>query len=292
MNVSNRFIFVALLLFAFLTCSKNPNAPDYEKEIAVFGFLWGNKPMTAERAMMISYTQPIDAAYDLEQATIKNANVTISEVSTGKIYVLDDAKKPGFYFNDSLIAKPKTEYFLKIEVDNKVVMARTSVPPLLNLVTDLQQGNVDSVYQDRLSFEQPIFVDCEDGEQIIIVDVYCNESWENAEYINPFWGQKKPGDAGEYGGQDGNSEPRHIVASAKFKDLFSLNFPGQYVIDWYASMIGFFGSYTMQVMAIDDNYYNFINKNEYPELQSGVQGGIGVFGSMCGEMYQLYILKP
>ncbi|MCU0644997.1 MAG: hypothetical protein MUC94_12145, partial [bacterium] len=213
MNVSNRFIFVALLLFAFLTCSKNPNAPDYEKEIAVFGFLWGNKPMTAERAMMISYTQPIDAAYDLEQATIKNANVTISEVSTGKIYVLDDAKKPGFYFNDSLIAKPKTEYFLKIEVDNKVVMARTSVPPLLNLVTDLQQGNVDSVYQDRLSFEQPIFVDCEDGEQIIIVDVYCNESWENAEYINPFWGQKKPGDAGEYGGQDGNSEPRHIVAS-------------------------------------------------------------------------------
>jgi hypothetical protein len=292
MNVSNRFIFVVLLLVTILSCSKNPNAPDYEKEIAVFGFLWGNKPMTADRAMMISYTQPIDDAYDLEQATIKNANVTITEVSTGKIYVLDDAKKPGFYFNDSLIAKPKTEYLLKIEVDNKIVTARTSVPPMLNLQTNLQKDRVDSVYHEGLSNEKPIFVDCEDGEQIIVVDVYCYELWENAEYINPFWGQKKPGDAGEYGGPDGNSEPRHIVATAKFKDLFSLNFPGQYVIDWYSSMIGFFGSYTMQVMAIDDNYYNFINKNEYPELQSGVQGGIGVFGSMCGETYQLYILKP
>ena len=292
MKVTNKYIFVALLLFTFLTCSKNPSAPDYEKEIAVFGFLWGNKPMSAERAIMISYTQPIDDAYDLEQATIKNADVTISDGSTGKVYVLDDAEKAGFYFNDSLIAKPNTEYLLKIKVDNKVVTARTSVPPAFNLQTDLQKDRIDSVYQDRLSFEKPIFVDCEDGEQIIVVDVYCNESWENAEYINPFWGQKKPNDAGEYGGQDGNSEPRHIIASAKFKDLFSLNFPGQYVIDWYASMIGFFGSYTMQVMAIDDNYYNFINKNEYPELQSGIEGGIGVFGSVCGETFQLYILKP
>jgi len=291
MKISH-IIFVALLLSTLLTCSKNPSAPNYEKEITVFGFLWGNKPMTAERAMMISYTQPIDAVYDLQQAAIKNANVTITEVSSGNVFILSDLEKPGFYFNDKLIARPKTEYFLKIEVENKVVTARTIVPPALDLQTDLQTGRIDSVYQEKLSFEKPIFVACEDDEQIIVVDVYCNESWENAEYINPFWGKKKPEDAGEYGGRDGNSEPRHIIMTAKFKDLFSLNFPGQYAIDWYSSMIGFFGSYTMQVMAIDENYYNFINKNEYPELQSGVEGGIGAFGSMCGETYQLYILKP
>lgn len=292
MKISNRIIFVALLLSTFLTCSKNPNAPDYEKEIAVFGFLWGNKPMTADRAMMISYTQPIDAMYELQQAVIKNANVTITEVSSGDVFILSDAEKPGFYFNDKLIARPKTEYLLTIKVDDQEITARTIVPPALNLQTELPIGKVDSVYQEKLSLQKPIFAACEDDEQIIVVDVYCNESWENAEYINPFWGKKKPEDAGEYGGQDGNSEPRHITATAKFKDLLSLNFPGQYAIDWYSSMIGFFGSYTMQVMAIDGNYYNFINKNEYPELQSGIQGGIGVFGSMCGETYQLYILKP
>lgn len=292
MKALNKYIVVALLVLTFVSCSKNSMTPDYEKEVAVFGFLWGNKPMTAERAIMISYTQPIEDVYVLEQAVIKNANVTIREISTGNLFVLKDLDKPGFYFNDSLLPKPQTEYLLKIEVDNKVVTARTAVPPILNLQTDLKKDKIDSVFHEGLSTEKPIFIDCEDGEQILIVDVYCNETWENAEYINPFWGQKKPNDAGEYGGQDGNSEPRHIVASAKFKDLFSLNFPSQYVIDWYVSMIGFFGSYTMQIMAIDGNYYNFINKNEYPELQSGVQGGIGVFGSMCGETYQLYILKP
>lgn len=292
MKGMTKYIFIALLVFTIFSCSKNPSAPDYEKEIVVFGFLWGNKPMTAERAMMISYTQPIDKVYDAEQAAIKNAKAIITEVGSGATYILRDAEKPGWYFNDSLIAKPKAEYLLSIEVDNKTVTARTTVPPALNLSTDLKTEQVDSVYQDKLSLQKPIFVACEAGEQIIVVDVYCNETWQNAEYINPFWGQDKPNDSGAYGGPDGNSEPRHIVASAKFKDLFSLNFLGHYVIDWYASMIGFFGSYTMQVMAIDGNYYNFINKNEYPELQSGVQGGIGVFGSMCGETYQLYILKP
>lgn len=292
MKMVLKYFLILLYAGAFLTCGKNPNTPDYQKEIAIFGFLWGSKPMTADRAIMVTYTQPIDQFYDLEQAIIANAIVTITEVNSGKIYVLKDTEKPGFYFNDSLVAQPQTEYSLRIEVDNQVVTALTTVPPNLDLQTELKPDKVDSVYHDNLSQQKPIFVNCESGEQIIVADVYCNEFWENAEYINPFWGQEKPGEASEYGGEDGNSEPRHIIASAKFRDLFSLNFPGQYVIDWYSSMIAFFGSYTMQVMAIDDNYYNFINKNEYPELQSGVNGGIGVFGAVCGETFQLYILKP
>lgn len=292
MLVFKKYILFGCLLLAFFSCSKNPNSPDYEKEITVFGFLWGNKPMTANRAIMISYTQPIDELYDLQQSVIKNADVTMTDVNSGEIYKLTDDEKPGFYFNDSLIAKPKNSYLLKVEIDNKTVTATTTIPPALLVRTNLKTDEIDSVYQENLSRQKPIFLECEDGEQIIVVDMYCNESWENAEYINPFWGQEKPGDAGEYGGNDGNSEPRHIIASAKFRELFSLNYPGQAVIDWYSSMIGFYGSYTMQVMAIDDNYYNFINKNEYPELQSGVQGGIGVFGSVCGETFRLYVLKP
>jgi hypothetical protein len=290
MKIPNKYLLIVFLLLLIFACGKNPNTPDYQKEIAVFGFLLGNKSMTADRAIMITYTQPIDEFYDLGQAAIQDANVTITEVNSGKVYILEDTEKPGFYFNDSLIAKANTDYLLKVEVDNKIVTAMTTIPTDLGIQTELSTDTVDSVYHDDLSKEKPIFIACEDGEQIIVVDVYCNESWEHAEYINPFWGQEKPGDAGEYSGEDGNSEPRHIIASAKFKDLFSSHFPGKYVIDWYASMIVFFGSYTMQVMAIDDNYYNFININEYPELQSGINGGIGVFGSACGETFQLYIL--
>jgi len=241
---------------------------------------------------MISYTQPIDEIYDFDRAVISKAAVTITEVNSGKVFVLSDAEKPGFYFNDSLIARPKTEYVLKVAVDNRLVTATTMVPPELQIQTQLSTDRVDSVYQAGLSIQKPIFIYCEDGEQIIVVDTYCNESWEDAGFINPFWGRDKPESAGDYSGSDGNGEPRHIVASIKFKDLSSLRYPGLHAVDWYSSMIVFFGSNTLQVMAIDDNYYNFININESPELQSGIEGGIGVFGSVYGETFRLYILKP
>jgi len=292
MNMRNRYLIIALILLSLFGCEKNPTTPEYQKEVAIFGYLWCNKPITADRAIMITYTQPIDAYYDLDQAAIQEAKVTITEVNSGKLYELEDSDKPGFYFNDSLIAKPKTTYVLEIVVADTIVTAMTTVPPTLAIQTELSTDKVDSVYHDNLSKEKPIFIDCESEEQIIVVDVYCNESWENAEYINPFWGRDRPEEREEYGGQDGNSEPRHIVAVAKFKELFSTKFPGRNVIDWYSSMIGFYGSYMLQVLAIDDNYYNFINKNEYPELQSGVNGGIGVFGSVSGETFRLHILKP
>ncbi len=287
-----------LLRYCFLmlgmlgACSDYPSQPKYQQEIVVFGFLWGNKPMTAERAIMISYTQPIDQLYQADRAVIRNARVTITEKGSGKRYVLREGDQPGFYFNDSLIARPRRSYRLTVEVDNRVVTGETTVPFDLDIETELKRGEVDSVYHEGLSVEKPIFVRCEDERQIIVIDVYCHESWQDAEYINPFWGKSKPSDAAEYGGRDGNSEPRHIIASAKYRDLFSANFPGQFVIDWYASMIGFYGSYTLQVLAIDDNYYQYLNRKEYPELQSGLVGGIGVFGSVCGETFRLYIMKP
>lgn len=292
MNNIYKLFTIGLGILILVSCGKNPAAPEYQQEIAIFGFLWGNKPLNSEHAIMISYTQPIDAYYDLNNAAIQNANVTIEEISTGEKFVLKESNRAGFYFNDSLIIKPQGSYQLQVAVDNKVVTGTTIVPPMLYIETELSTDKVDSVYQNLLSVEKPIFLSCESNEQIVVVDVYCNESWQNAEYINPFWGQEKPTDASEYGGQDGNSEPRHITAVAKFKELISDNFWGRYVIDWYAAMIGFYGSYTLQVMAIDDNYYNFINHNEYPELRGGIDGGVGVFGSVCGETYRLFILKP
>ncbi len=136
----------------------------------------------------------------------------------------------------------------------------------------------------------PVFLDGENPDQIVMVDMYCNESWQNAEYINAFFGEDKPADRQSYdGGAD--REPRHIRGLARMRELASDNFPGRLVIDWYSSMIVFYGSNTMQILAIDDNYHNFIYR-EHPELSGGIEGGIGVFGSVCGETYRLQVLKP
>lgn len=288
----NKWIWLTLTLTSFLYgCQKNPTTPDYQKEITVFGYLYGNEKLTSEHAILIAYTQPILKYYELNQAAIRGAVVTLREADTGLIYQLKDTpEKPGFYFNDSLLVKPKTTYHLRVEVDGKVVTASTMVPPILKVTTKLRQDTINYVYPKNLSREMPIYLECESIDQIVLVDMYCNESYKNAEYITPFLDHKYPADQEEYdGGKDG--EPRHITAFAKLKDFISEEYPGQYVVFWYSSMIVFYGSYTMQVLAIDDNYHKFLY-TEHPEYSSGVKGGIGVFGSVCGATFQLVVQKP
>ena len=271
-------------------CEKNPGAPNYQKEITVFGYLWGNDTLNAERAIMIAYTQPVLARYDLENAAIRGASVTLTETSTGHVYTLSEStQKPGFYFNDNLVVQPKTTYNLEVRADGKVVTASTTVPPILKLTTVLSPDHVNSAYQQNLSRDKPIFLEGEFPDQIVLVDVYCQEPYWNAEYTESFGGGRHPRNEEEYdGGVDG--EPRHIRAMARLGELVSDDYPGQYVVNWYSSMIVFYGSNTMQVLAIDDNFHRFLY-TEHPVYSGGVNGGLGVFGSVCGETYQLMILK-
>ncbi|GAB4374113.1 MAG: hypothetical protein Kow0042_18450 [Calditrichia bacterium] len=284
-------IFGVISLFLVLSCDKSPDSPEYEKEITVFGYLWGSRPLNLDHAILIAYTQPIDQYYDLEKAAISNAEVTLMEVGSGKVFSLSDSpEKPGFYFNDSVLIRPKETYTLRVQVEGKSVTASTTVPPMLHLTTELRSDTVNAIFPKNISKQKPIFMQCESLEQIVLVDMYCNEEYQNAEYINPFFDQKYPNNREEYdGGRDG--EPRHIMGMARLKEMVSDDFPGQYVIDWYSSMIVFYGSNTLQVLAIDDNYHKFIY-TEHPERNGGIQGGIGVLGSVCGESFELMILKP
>lgn len=283
-------VLLGILLIAGAGCEKNPAKPGYQKEVSVFGFLWGNEALTAEHAIMISYTQPIYDYYDLNDAAIKNAVVTITDASSGELFQLtEDSERPGFYYNDSLIVAPKTTYLLRIHVDGSVVSAHTTVPPELKMTTELSTETVNNVYRTNLGYDKPVRLESENPDQIILVDMFCNESYENAEYIYPFIeDQKYPEDQDEYD-QGMNAEPRHIQALVPYKDLVSDRFPG-HVVYWYSSMIVFYGSNTMQILAIDDNYHNYFHK-EHPELNGGIDGGIGVFGSVCGQKFDLYVMK-
>lgn len=284
------FLFTVIGMLLFMGCAKNPEAPVYEKQITVFGYLWGNRPLNADHPILIAHTRPIDEYYELEKAAIPNAEVTITETSSGTQFTLADTpQKPGFYFNDSLIIQPKHTYRLEVNVAGEIVSAATTVPPMLHLTTGLNADSVNRVYPKNISKTYPIFMESESPDQIVLVDMYCNETFENAEYINPFFGQERPGNREEYdGGVDG--EPRHIMGMGRLREMTSDDFPGSYVVDWYSSMIVFYGSNTMQVLAIDDNYHNYLYR-EHPERSGGVEGGIGVFGSLCGEDYELMVLK-
>jgi hypothetical protein len=40
MKIANKYLFITVILLITFACGKNPNTQDYQKEIAIFGFLW------------------------------------------------------------------------------------------------------------------------------------------------------------------------------------------------------------------------------------------------------------
>ncbi|MBC8184349.1 DUF4249 family protein [candidate division KSB1 bacterium] len=290
MRIKNLSIYViALMILISISCDKNPAGPEYQKEITVYGYLWAGESLNADHAILISYTRPVDEKYSLNDAIPENANVTLKDESTGEVVQLNDSPdSPGFFYNDSLIIKPQTNYTLTVEADGKTVTASTTVPPALAIETDLMTNNMNYVYRDNLGINKPVTLRGENEKQIIYVDMYCNESWQNAEFIDNFGPHDKSEDSERYD-QGRNAEPRHIQAFMQLKDLKTDFYPGEYVVFWYHSMIVFYGSNTMQILAIDENYHNFLHK-EHPELSGGVVGGIGVFGSVCGEDFDFMVM--
>jgi len=71
------FLILTLILSVSLSCDKSPTNVGYQKEIVVLGYLWGNKPLDVDHAIMISHTKPIDTKYNLDDALIPNAVVTL-----------------------------------------------------------------------------------------------------------------------------------------------------------------------------------------------------------------------
>jgi len=292
MNILRTGTVLLCALLLSTSCEKRGTGPEYQKEITVFGYLWGNQSADSTHAILVAYTEPVVQPYSLAQAGIRGALVSVTETATGRRTVLHDTpRRPGFYFNDSLAVRPKTIYRLSVFVEGREVTASTTVPSELRINTALRHDTVNVVRQQQLSKTTPVFLDGESADQIVLVEMFCNETFENAVYVNPFNDKHtKPRDRDEYDGGN-NGPPRRILGVARLKELVSPDFPdNRTVIDWYSSMIVFLGSNTLTVMAIDGNYHHYLT-GEHPELMGGVQGGIGVFGSVCGEKFPLRVVK-
>ena len=292
-----RYLYILIstvLLISVIGCDNTPSSVDYQKEIMVFGFLWGNESLDQSHAIQISYSKPINEPYNLDQSMISNAEVTLTETESGQsTQLIESADKPGYYFNSNLMIKAGTSYTLEIQVDNNHITARTKVPSSMTILTEMRSDTVNDVFKKNLGSDVPLYLDLEsqNDDRIILVEMYCNEKYNEAEYIYPFSDSHKyPEEPEEYdGGIDG--EPRKIQALVPYKDLMSSDYDDNHVIYWYESMIVFYGSYTMQVFAIDDNYHYYLT-TENSVYNGGIEGGLGVLGSVVGRDYALNVMKP
>ncbi|MBN1782974.1 hypothetical protein JW948_17705 [bacterium] len=289
-----QLILFALIITLGLTvthCDKNPSEPAYQEEVMIFGYLWGNEPLDASHAISIKTTQPLSEAYDDARAAVRNAVVTLTDSASGEVWTLHDADAaPGMYYNDAIMIRPLNAYTLTVETENRTVTAVTRVPVELDLITELKTDSLNDAYQKNLGYEKPVYVECDCADDaVILVDMFCEEYWEDAEYINPFFGYEKPETREDYD-MGVNGEPRHIQAILTYQDLVSPDFDNRHTVYWYASMIVYYGRNTMQITAIDENYTNYIF-DEHPVYSGGVVNGLGLFASMCGSTYTLNIMK-
>jgi hypothetical protein len=265
-------------------CQGDTSGPGTREEIAVFGYLYVGESLADSNAIVISRVRPIGDYYDFDRAAVDDAIVSIAKAD-GPLVVLFHVG-PGKYANSSVTIEPLTTYDLRVSIPGEEEIRASTRTPHAFTLTGGPPVPVRPVRHSVMPDSFPMSVDCDDPDQIFLVDVYCLENWKKAHYINSFGPKDTPQSYEEYGGDNG--EPRHIFAYFRMRNLVREG--SGYTIDFYNAMMAYYGSYNVQVLAIDDNYYRYLYK-DHPEENGGVIGGIGVFGAAARRGWAVEVVK-
>lgn len=287
-------LLLALAALLLTACSGDTTGPESKDEIAVFGYLFVGETVHNGNAIYITRTEPVDRVYDDRAAAVTNALVTLRREGQERPDTLS-MPDPGRYANPEIMIGSGETYHLTVAIPGRPVITATTMTPDSFAVLSEPVVDPDTMVHSTIADKYPIVLTCPNEEQIFLVDVYCNELWENARYVIRFGNHEGPEDYAEYGGASG--EPRHIFAYFRIKDIEHGDpdgpegpLPVAYRVTWYGDMMVFYGSQTVGVFAIDENYYNYLYR-EHPELNGGVNGGIGVFASACRKQYKVIAVE-
>jgi hypothetical protein len=271
------------ILLALAGCEGDVAGPELRDEIAVFGFLYVGEAMNDSNAVLVTRTQPLLEVYDPEAAAVTNAIVTLLREGNSTPDTLSMVR-PGYYADPSIVIDSLTTYDLTVSIPGEdPITATTTTPVSYNLLSG-PRPLPDSMRYVEIPDRYPFELVCPDEEQIFMVDVYCLENWQDARYIYPWGDHDRPDDEEEYGYDNG--EPRRISAYFRINDVTRDG--DVYTVGFYSAMMVFWGRYEVSLLAIDDNYYNYLYR-DHPEESGGIVGGIGVFGSACRDRFLVKI---
>jgi hypothetical protein len=284
------FILLAMILLP--GCGGDTAGPETKDEIAVFGYLYVGETVQDPRAIFITRTMPVGDFYNADSAAVTGALVTLQKDGAGEVDTLYMGL-PGRYENPRIVIESKQTYRLEVVIEDRFVITATTTTPDSFTVLEGPRTLPDSMVQSTIADSFPIVLRCANEEQIFLTDVYCTEEWQDARYVIRFGNEDGPKDYAEYGGA--NDPPRHIFAFFRLKDIERIDPAGSpglptYRISWYGDMMAFYGQQEVGVFSIDANYYNYLYR-DHPELNGGITGGIGVFGSACRKQYVVNVIE-
>lgn len=284
-----RFAPLALVLLALLSCGGETVRPQSEDEIALFGFLYIGEAINDSNPIWISRVSPVDRPYSKGRSALTGATVLLRRFDPGRPggERTDTLRmgKAGYYRNPEVVIEPNVRYDITVLLQEKILLTAATTTPTPFVATRVPRVLPEVMRHAVMADSFPITVVCPDPDQIFLVDVYCTEEWADARYITPFR-EDSPQSYEEYGSAAG--EPRHISAFFRVKNL--PRSPEGYRVHFYDAMMAFYGEYDVQVLSIDENYYDFLYRDR-PERSSGIEGGIGVFASADRERFRVEVVE-
>ncbi|MDR1372154.1 MAG: DUF4249 domain-containing protein [Dysgonamonadaceae bacterium] len=127
-----KFILLLFTVLCLFSCIENhfSSAADYVPEIAIEGCIETGTPARVILSRTVSFKQQLDTAY-LMQHVIRSAKVSVSDGEQIELLTLgtdNNYMSPYIYYGTQIIGEAGKTYSLKIEYDDRVFTAETTIP--------------------------------------------------------------------------------------------------------------------------------------------------------------------
>ena len=199
-------------------------------------------------------TLPVGSVFDNEKAGITGAEIIITDKFNRTTVLKPLADKPGIYTDLNYIIEPKAEYFLQINYQGSVITARTVTPDTFTVSENYRTSFV--YLQDEIKFEW-------------------TESQGCAAYYFTVTNLETARDKIDQGLIENT-----VGAWGRTRFFFTLR-TNTVVYPW---LHNYYGRHKIEVFAIDDILYNFLQTSfqdirQLTEPESSVKNAIGYFAA-------------
>jgi hypothetical protein len=280
---------VAAIVIFSAGCEELPPT-DYKEHSYLEAFLIVGEPI--ENIRVIG-SQPIGAVYSLEDAIIRDAEITIMTEGETIDLAFRDGELPGYYDPQGHIVKPQTKYEIEVNLPGgETISGKTFTPPEFDWIRPpkpymhfpedtLKLPSVDSLIIEWEGYDKyPMY----------LLSVKCLDTLSYGKYLDPPTAEKNRRSWNIMRDQEGmydeisfwtfmgNTQTYTVWTAFKWFGLHEVSIyrPDYNMLRWF-----------MQYQNFEGDYYN--------EILSSVEGdGIGCFGSasMVTDTSFLYKNQP
>ena len=290
-------LLLLLLIAGIFSGCDTYSQDDYTEQYVVQGYLGA---LATLPRISLSKTVPIDEYYDLNQAAVSDAQLTVSlldangNVEKSFAYVTDPDSVSLFKPLDTqTLVLPNRTYALHVTFPNKpdVITAKTVIPDTMKV---LRSNGNSFVYQQNPQYELALTRSLNPNRQSFLV---CSLDGQEKKVDNlvPIWHPDttplKDRKVPEMYSSPIINESNYLAPDGTVKVQ----------LPWVT--IVYYGRNKVITRVVDDAYYNFfrtqsvqqggstLSPGEIPNAATNIIGGTGVFGSFASVETEIYVTR-